>query len=285
MDTFVRLTNEKFEEIQFDNDLVLLKTPAHVTYGDYKQALYSSGLERGDTIVLHSELMNLGRIGNIGSREEFADVFIKGIIDVIGNEGCLLIPAFTYSYCNKEDFFPLKVNATVGLIPNRILQWNGVCRSTHPIFSYAGIGSKATDYLCADHYTSFSKGSTHWKFFEKNVKFCFIGKQGLQMCTSVHTMERHVGVNSRYPKIFEGRTIINKKIFNQMVEYYVRDLDINPIPDFSKLKANLFSEKLVRETRLGMSFVTCYMASDIWNLAVDGLEKDDYFLVRVNSNK
>lgn len=282
MKSVIQLNNKKYKKNIFEDSFIILKAENNVTYDDYKNVLKNIGLMDGDTVVLHSELMGLGRIGNAKNREEFADVFIQGILDVIGTKGCLIIPVFSYSYCSKEPFYPLITKSTIGLLPNRFLQWDGIYRTVHPIFSYAGVGGKAESILESDNSVCFSEGSLHRKFFYENVKFCLISNQDLQMCTSVHAMEREFGVPYRYPKIFKGETVINDAVYEGAVEYYVRDLKIDPIPDFSKLKKDLYSKKLVNICNLGASHVACYMASDIWSTALDGLSVDKTYLYRLN---
>lgn len=67
-----------------------------------KEQLLKIGLRKGDTVLVHSQLLK------VGLPEE--DVFDLGkyyldiILDIIGEKGELVLPAFTYSYCNKKNF-------------------------------------------------------------------------------------------------------------------------------------------------------------------------------------
>ena len=72
----------------------------NITYGNIVDALYKVGIKRGDTICVHSELLKFG-IFKL-PREEYMQAYIDALLEVIGEEGTLLMPTFSYSFCKGE---------------------------------------------------------------------------------------------------------------------------------------------------------------------------------------
>ncbi|EOD6824856.1 aminoglycoside 3-N-acetyltransferase [Campylobacter upsaliensis] len=69
---------------------------------DFYEALKSVGIGRGDCICVHTELFNLG-IALVG-REEFLGILLEVFKELLGENGTLIMPTFTYDFCNGRDF-------------------------------------------------------------------------------------------------------------------------------------------------------------------------------------
>ena len=55
--------------------------------------LKNLGLEKGDTVIVHSSLKSMGQV------DGGANTVIDAIIEVIGNDGTVLFPAFSWDPC------------------------------------------------------------------------------------------------------------------------------------------------------------------------------------------
>jgi aminoglycoside 3-N-acetyltransferase len=103
--------------------------------------LCSLGLATGDRVVVHSSLRAVGPV------EGGADAIVDALLDVLGPEGLLVVPAFTY---DTQRFDPAVEPARTGALAEAVRLRPDAVRSLHPTYSVAALGVGATD-LCADH--------------------------------------------------------------------------------------------------------------------------------------
>jgi aminoglycoside 3-N-acetyltransferase len=107
--------------------------------------LAAAGLARGGTVLVHSSLSSLGRV------EGGAETVTGGLLDALGPDGTLLMPALSYAAvtaaCPRFDLRSTPSN--IGLIPETFRRMPGVLRSLHPTHSVCGVGPRAEALLGA----------------------------------------------------------------------------------------------------------------------------------------
>ena len=119
--------------------------------------LTSLGLRVGEAVMVHSSL------GAIGYVEGGAEAVADALLDVIGSEGTLLVPAFRDSvWGNPGDFAitdccpcpqrlcPSEQPGFQGAIPEAVRNRKDSLRSCHPTHSWVALGSNA-ERLLKDH--------------------------------------------------------------------------------------------------------------------------------------
>ena len=109
--------------------------------------LFSLGIHPGDTVVMHSSFKSLGGI------EGGAQAFFEGFMELLGAEGTLVLPAFSYRSVTREapEFDVRTTPSCVGYLPEYFrTQVKGVIRSLHPTHSCCAVGAKAA-YLTEAH--------------------------------------------------------------------------------------------------------------------------------------
>ena len=75
----------------------------------------SLGIKEGDVLLVHSSLSSMGNV------EGGADTVIDALLEVLGKEGTLLFPAFSFSPCYKTSYFSYKdTPSCVGKISEKI---------------------------------------------------------------------------------------------------------------------------------------------------------------------
>ena len=143
------------------------------------------GLKRGDTVLVHSSLRSLGGAS--------AEEVIVGLLDAIGEEGTLVLPALSYMHCNpnqrKFDYYTTPSN--VGALPEYFrTRVSGVKRSMNPTHSCCALGKNA-DYVTSGHIldsTPCGANSPFRRVMELDGKILFIGC-GMTPNTSMHAVE------------------------------------------------------------------------------------------------
>jgi aminoglycoside N3'-acetyltransferase len=134
----------------------LRRTAPIITGAIVEKDLKKLGLQRGDSIFLHSSLKSIGYV------EGGARTIIDAIIKVLGSSGTLIVPTYSlkknmYKTCleKKYIFDPRTATTQIGIIPATFLHYPDVCRSIHPTHSVSAIGKNAR-YITEAHHIATS---------------------------------------------------------------------------------------------------------------------------------
>jgi aminoglycoside 3-N-acetyltransferase len=98
--------------------------------------LHAAGIASGDAIILHSSLKSVGPIEGGG------EALVEAILNVIGPDGHLMVPTFTYCLpiWNMPPFDIENTKSRVGALTEVVRQHPSARRSFHPTHSVAVIG-------------------------------------------------------------------------------------------------------------------------------------------------
>lgn len=163
--------------------------------------MQKQGLKKGSNVLLHSswdEFYNFK-----GTPNEFIDA----IIEAIGPEGTLVMPAYPFLR-KKESIFDLKRTPTAaGLIPEVFRNYSGVKRSVN-IHSVCALG-KYADFLTAEHIhsvTCWDKKSPYYKLSEIDGIVFGIGLGKTFVGTIMHCVDSLLREEIPYFEQFFTRT-------------------------------------------------------------------------------
>ena len=131
--------------LSWKNKIIFKTEKKDFRFKDIVSTLEEAGIKEGDVLMVHADLASFGKLGEIVDKKEFANVFISAFIEVIGEKGTLIVPTFTYSFCNNEIYDPDNTPSTVGLFTEEIRKRKDAFRSIHPIFSVSAIGERAKE--------------------------------------------------------------------------------------------------------------------------------------------
>lgn len=181
-----------------------------VIKADIAEALRNVGLKSGDPVMVHASLSRIGYV--CGG----AQAVIEALIEVVGEEGTILMPTQSCKNLDPEtgvhwdadeadwdkirDNWPAYDKAitptnTMGAVSEMFRSWPGAIRSDHPARSVAAWGKNAS-YLTENHDLSdiFGNNSPIGKLYELNGKVLLIGV-GHDKNTSLHLAD----VRAEYP--------------------------------------------------------------------------------------
>ena len=118
-----------------------------ITKEDIIKELKKTGLKRNDTVIVHTSLKSMGYV--CGG----AQAVIEALIDVIGNDGTIMMPAQSWKNLDPEDGVhwdadeddwqiirdnwraydkDITPTNTMGAVAEMFRQWPGCLRSDHP---------------------------------------------------------------------------------------------------------------------------------------------------------
>lgn len=230
--------------------------PATYELADLTRALRAAGLARGDVVLVHACLDTLGTLRDAPTPAARAARVVDALREVIGDEGTLLVPTYTFSFCRGELF-------DVARTPTRGGPWStsaefleyvrtlpGAVRSHDPIHSVAGVGPAAAALLADVPPTCFGEGSVFARLEAVGAKICLLGV-GLEEATFRHYVEERVGVPFRYKKLFTGHIRDGATVRKTGWVYSVRILADNGYPDGRRIKARARETGVCRAAAVG----------------------------------
>ena len=209
--------------------------------------------------MLHSDAIVLAQLPPMSVEGRFAALFFA-LDEVLGAEGTLVVPTFTYSATKGEAFDPVRTPSAVGPLTEYFRRLPGVLRSRDPIFSVAARGRRAAEFAAAAVEDCFGPDSAFGLLDRRDGSLACLGC-GLNRITFTHYVEQSVGVDYRYFKSFPAPIIETDGRETHVVSrYFVRDLERQTSIDLSALRTRLIERRrlAVRPVgRIALSVVSC----------------------------
>jgi aminoglycoside 3-N-acetyltransferase len=244
---------------------------------DISNALRSLPIGKGDVVFSHSNLAFFGKPEGNLSKNDICEMFFDAIMDVIGPNGTLVVPTFTYSFPNGEDFCVASTPSKMGMFAEWVRNHPNSGRSIDPSYSMAAIGGSVIRMLRQQPENSFDFIASSF------ARLCGVEAKVLNFnmgaaSTLIHYIERFVDVPYRFDKTFSG-TIIEKGVSLWIRNtIYVRYLHPGLVADFGAFNSMVKSSGMFRTARIGSGEVGVISASDTFDAVTDGLKEFPWFL-------
>jgi aminoglycoside N3'-acetyltransferase len=166
------------------------------TREDLVRGLEALGLVRGDVVLVRAALRKIGPV-----QGRVADLFLRALFDVVGEEGTILGLSFTKTFLfparHTEYVFDGTQPPVTGGLAAALLGWPGAVRSRHPTNSFAAVGRRAAEIL-----SGHDAGAPCFRPMEEIVRSG--GKMILVGCldespgfSTVHLVQDHLGLSRR----------------------------------------------------------------------------------------
>jgi aminopeptidase-like protein len=201
--------------------------------------------------------------------------------EVVGPEGTILLPAFSFSFHRNEDFDVQATPIIEGAWSSSLefLEYfrrlPGVVRSADPIHSVTGLGPTAEKLLTGLPNTSYGKDCLHERLVKIAGKICGIGV-GLAEAQFLHYVEEALGVPFRYKKLFTGRIGQNGKLSKQGWISSVPIQAANGLPDGTRLAKMARSEGWCRVADVGLGEVVSIDCTSFYGLISREIARDPW---------
>ncbi len=248
---------------------------------DLVDGLKLTGLRPGDIVFFQVSHLKLGAVECGSSVKEVCELLFSAMRDVIGPEGTMLLPAFSFSFPENEDFDSQATPSIQGEWSSSLefLEYfrslPGVVRSADPIFSVAGLGPMAEKLLTRLPNTSYGKDCLHERLMKAGGKICGLGA-GLAEAPFVHYVEETMGVPFRYKKLFTGRIAQNGKLSEQGWISSVPIQAANGLPDGTRLEKMARSEGRCRVANVGLGEIVSIDCSSFYELISREIARDPW---------
>ena len=250
---------------------------------DLVKAFRSVGIQKGDIVFSHVELSQLGTPKEIHDGKTKFDVIYGAIREVIGDEGTLFAPTYTYSFCKGEIFDPKETPSQVGYFGETLRKLKGAKRSVEPIFSVAGIGPEAKNLLENLPRNCFGKDSFLDRLGQVKAKQCNIGVSlhfTSGMHYSEHYSEQMAKVPYRFFKLFSGHIKKNGKLVKESWLYAVLVLGEFSDPLYEKIETDKEAQHLWCSAKVGLGEINCIGYHDLYEFLDSKLAKDPWYFFK-----
>ncbi len=249
------------------------------TKEDIEKSLQKVGLVKGDSIFIHSNIGFFGKLKDAATPQEYYRLFKSAILNVLGPDGTIVVPVFTYSFCNKQIYDKKMTMSVCGFLSESFRKDPQSIRSDDANFSVSAIGKRATEFTSDAPEHSFGPGSFWAKFFEAGGKICnFNFDSG---STLIHFCEKTLKVPYRFDKAFPGVSIIDGQECSRTFYHFVHDLKKpSHASDFVKFDTKAKELSFAKCADLGKGQVLQISARDTFDLIKEQLKVDPAFLVK-----
>jgi len=193
---------------------------------DIANALKDIDIKDGDILFSHSSLGFFGLPEGGLNKDNIFSIFYDAIFEVIGDEGLLVTPTFTYSFnsLNNNGIFNYENSESkMGFFPELLRQRDDSIRTFDPMFSCA-LNGNSKKLLPQNIITSesFGDGSVWDLLLKNNAKLCNFNLD-VGFSTFLHYCEKICNVPYRKNIKFSGTSIINGRKIAHSVDYFCRE--------------------------------------------------------------
>ena len=255
-----------------------------VLKSEIADALRSVGLQSGDAVMVHT---SLGKIGYVCGG---AQAVIEALIEVVGQEGTVMMPSQSWKNLDPEtgvhwdadesdwqrirDHWPaynktITPTNTMGAVAEMFRSWPGAIRSDHPARSFAAWGKHA-EYLTANHDLSdiFGDTSPVGKLYELDGKVLLLGV-GYDKNTSLHLADARAVYPGKHTCVEHSAVTENGKRVWKAYETLFVDGE-----DFPEIGTAFEAAHPVRTADIGGAKLKVMRQRELVDFAVGWIEKN-----------
>ena len=260
-------------------------SPRSWSRADLVRGLREIGVEPGGTIFFQVCLALPGRPESIESDREICELLNGALRDVLGPNGTILAPAYTFSFCRQQVFDPDETPTLAGpwntftAFPEYLRRLPGAIRSRDPIFSTAGIGPRAAELLTGLPAVCLGEDSVHARLRRVGGKICILGV-GLYEAIFRHYVESVSRVPWRFDKLFTGRIRENGAERKEGWIYNVRIGAANGNPAGEALEEIARKSGVCRSASVGDGEILAVEAESYFQLCSRELARDPWFTAK-----
>ena len=249
---------------------------------DYTRAQLAAALERvglraGDTVFCHSNIGFFGVPEGGMQAQTVYQTLLGAFFDVLGEEGTLVLPTFTYSFPRGETYDPQNTPSTCGIFTEMLRRDPCSLRSLDPSYSVAAIGRRARELTRDVPQNSFGDNCFFERFLNADGIICNLNFDAGS--TFIHYVERRLKVPYRYDKAFRGTLIEQGRPRQWRNVIHVMDLGNElTLAEFEPFDRLAREQGIARSVPVGRGAVVALRARDTFDLLAHTLPRQPWLL-------
>jgi len=248
-----------------------------IYYWDFVRSLKEAGIQKADTVLVTSDISVFGKL-RLLDRDLLCKALVDAIKEVVGDQGTIVMPTFSYSFCNNDVFDINSTRSTVGVLTEYFRQQPDTSRTHQPIFSMAIWGKHQQELLDVGP-DCFDRDSIFGKLHNLHGKFLCFGAS-FHSCTFLHYVEQLHGVPYRFMKSYTGTIKAGEDVYEATCTYLVRHLDGSVAYDLTRFEPYLRQNGMLSEARVGSGKMLAVDLDNVFEQAHNMLDMDIYYFLK-----
>jgi aminoglycoside 3-N-acetyltransferase len=221
-----------------------------VTAASLSRQWTSSGVERGDTLLVHSNVRRTLRTALKAGLSITPRDVLESFLDAVGPEGTLLLPLFNFDFTRGQVFDIRHTPSQMGALTEAGREYAGSVRTGHPIYSFAAIGARAELFRGVDNRSGYADDSPFGMLRRMNGRIAVLDLEDQDSMTFYHHVEEMKRVPYRYFKDFRGSYIDAAGVAGERTySLFVRDVEHGVVTDVNPAGELMWSGGLYRGER------------------------------------
>lgn len=244
---------------------------------DILHTLQEVGAGDCETLFIHSDVM-FGRPAAGFRRNEYLKILYQAICELgVVN---IIVPTFTYSFCNHEDYDVRKSKTSMGALNEFVRNLDGRYRSLDPILSISVPEQLRGRFEKVSEHSLGVQSGLDIIHHMDGVKFLFFGADMADCFTYVHYVEKMMDVPYRFDMPFEGNIVDYSGIVSRRKQFIHTQCRGADIPErYGYFEDLLFEKGMLRKKRLGDRFIACLDEKDAYREIKNNITRDiNYYL-------
>jgi len=238
---------------------------------DVYNALKNVGANECETLFIHSDIM-FGTVPKGFKRKEYLSILYSVINDLKVKN--IIVPTFTYSFCNQEDFDVNKSVTSMGAFNEYIRKQQDRYRTLDPLLSLSVPVSLKDKFDCISNHSLGEGSGLDIVHKLSDVKFLFMGTHMGECFTYLHYIEKMKEVPYRFDLGFNGK-VIDYNQEERNIKQYIHTACFGVKPkNFYDFEEQLISDSKMKKCILADSFLECVDEKVVYKEIVDALERD-----------
>lgn len=242
---------------------------------DFREALISIGAADCETLFIHSDVM-FGRPAEGFKRREYLDTLYEIISGL--NVKNLIVPTYTYSFCNNEDYDIAGSKTSMGAFNEHIRKFQGRYRTDDPILSVSVPESLKDIYISVSNESLGEGCALDILHNMKDVKFLFLGAEMAECFTYVHYVEKMMKVPYRFDMTFEGNVIYPDGCIKKKTQIINTQCVGVKLPSkYVYFEEEMNDKGYLKKKRVGDRYIGCISEQDAYREIREHISKDRYY--------
>ena len=249
------------------------------TLSDLRNSLHFVGAADCETLFIHSDIM-FGTPAKGFRRNEFLELLYQTLLELDVRN--IVIPTFTYSFCNHEDYDVEKSKTSMGSFNEYVRKKEGRYRTHDPLLSISVPNSIKNRFeVISEHSLGVGSGLDILHHME-DVKFLFLGADMAGCFTYVHYVEKILDVPYRFDMPFSGKIIDEYDNVCERTQFIHTQCAGVQLPErYGYFEEFLLERGLLRKCRFGDKFISCISEKDAYREIAQCIhDNESYFLLK-----
>lgn len=244
------------------------------TAKNFHKSLKNINIKKDENLFIHSDLGLLKLYKNKRDIYQTCKIIINELLKIVGKDGTLAFPTFTYSFTNKKPYFPNISKSICGHLSEHAKKIKSSALYSDPNVSVVVVGKnkKFLTQNCTEN--AYGKNSFFQRFYELNGQICNINMDSAS--TFIHLFERNLNVKYRSDKTFYGYIGKSKKKVKSTI--FVIKKNKSYMVDFTKF--HLAAKKYYKVSNIGRGFIGKISLKKTFEIVSSGLKKNKNFLIK-----